>query len=229
MIHTAFGLSLDLAKFVTGAEIERRAIEATDSALEGLGRPLIVTSGVLFLAPGRVATEVDARPAGVSPRVAETLAASLALRGVHTSVVRLPVVHGRGDRTFPPSLIAVAREKGVSAYVGEGINRCPAVHQLDAARLYRCAFEKNLSGIRYHAIAEQGVMARKIAVVIGRGLSLPVVSIPPESAMEHFGLLSLLMGGDNPASSAHTRELLAWQPREVDLIEDISQPSYFAS
>ncbi len=229
VIHTAFELDLDLAKFVAAAGVERHALEAIGSAMEGSGRPLLVTSGVLFLAPGRVATEDDTRLPGASPRATETLAASFALRGVHTAVVRLPVVHGADDRNFLPPLIAIARAKGVSAYVGEGLNRCPAVHQRDAARLYRLALEKSAPATRYHAIAEEGVTARHIAEAIGRGLDVPVVSIPPAAAMDHFGLMAALMAADNPASSTRTRERLEWQPREVDLLTDIGHPSTWRS
>lgn len=223
VIHTAF--DVDAAKFAAGAEIERRALETIGRILEGSERPLLVTSGFAFLAPGRVATEADVR-AGGALRSAEDLAASFALRGVRASVVRLPMVHGVGDRNVVPPLVAIARAKGISAYVGDGATRWPAVHQRDAAHLYRLALEKSFSGERFHAIAEEGIAFRDIAEILGRRLGLPVASIPLEMASDHFGVYTLLAAVDTPATSTRTRELLGWQPREVGLLADLEQPGY---
>lgn len=230
VIHTAF--NLDFSKFAESCAVEQRALEALGAVLEGADRPLLVTSGFAGFAGlpllGRFVTEDDARPPTASPRAAEALAASLALRGVRASVVRLPMVHGRGDRNFIPMLVGIAREKGVSAYVGHGLHRWPAVHQLDAARVYRLALEKNVAGARYHAIAEEGVSFKEIAGAIGRRLNLPVVSKTSEEAKDHFGVFALLAGTDVTASSQQTRESLEWQPNQPGLLADLNQPSYFA-
>ena len=144
------------------------------------------------------------------------------------SVVRLPPsVHGDGDHGFVPHLIRIAREKGVSAYVGDGLNRWPAVHRLDAARLYRLVLEKGCAGARYHAVADEGVPFREIAEVIGRRLNIPVVSKSPEEAAEHFGWFAHFAGLDCPASSAQTQEQLGWRATRPALIADIDRPSYF--
>lgn len=227
VIHTAF--NHDFTKFVENCETERRAVEALGDALEGSNRRLIITSGVALLAPGRLSTEEDVRALDPAfPRASEHVAALLAARGIHACAVRLaPSVHGEGDHGFVPRLIAIAREKGVSAYVGEGLNRWPAVYRLDAARLYRLALEKGEAGARYHGVADEGVLFKDIAGVIGRRLNLPVVSKRPEAVGEHFGWFGMFAGMDVPASSQRTQALLGWRPTGPDLLSDLDQPGYF--
>lgn len=227
VIHAAF--IHDFSKFKENCEIERRAVEAIGSTLVGTTKPLIVTSGTA-LVTDRLATEHEPAPSPSSnPRVAsEEAAASLATRGVRVSVMRLPPsVHGEGDHGFVPLLIGIAREKGVAAYVGEGNNRWPAVHRLDAARLYRLAIETGSPQPRYHGNAEEGVPFRDIAAVIGRHLNIPVVSKSGEEATEYFGWFAHFAAIDNPTSSQQTRELLGWQPKQPGLISDLDQPGYF--
>jgi nucleoside-diphosphate-sugar epimerase len=225
VIHTAF--IHDFSKFKENCEIDRRAIETLGAALAG--RPLIVTSGLALLANGRLATEDD-RPVPVSdsyPRASEATAASLETRGVRVSVVRLPQVHDPEKQGLVTYAIAVAREKGVSAYIGDGMSRWAAVHVLDAARLYRLALEEGVAGARYHAVAEEGVPARDIAEAIGRRLRVPVVSKSPEEAAQHFGWLAAFAGLDLAASGAKTQARLGWRPTGPGLISDIDAVQYF--
>lgn len=228
VVHTAF--NHDFSRFQANCEVERRAIEAMAGALAGSSRPMIISSGVALLAPGRLSTEdLAADPNSPVPRVVtEVTADALAARGLHISVIRLaPTVHGDGDHGFVPMLINMAREKGVAVYVGDGNNRWPAVHRLDAARVFRLALEKNAIGGRYHAIAEEGVPFREIAKVIGRRLNIPVVSKTPEEAQSHFGWFAHFASIDAPASSRKTREMLGWEPRQVELIADLERGKYF--
>jgi nucleoside-diphosphate-sugar epimerase len=220
VIHTAF--IHDFSHYVPAAETDRRAIETLAAALAGSGRPFVITSGTLLLQRrGALATEED-ESTPTFPRKSEEAVASLAARGVRVSVVRLPPsVHGDGDHGFVPRLIGIARETGVSAYVGDGLNRWPAVHRLDAARLYRLALEKGSAGARYHGVAEEGVPARDIADVIGRRLNVPVVSKSREEAADNFGWIGFFFGMDGPASSAQTQERLGWHPAGPALIADI--------
>ncbi len=227
VIHTGF--IHDFARFKEVCETDRRAIEALGSALAGSDRPLIVTSGTALIAPGRLATEEDPVPANHAfPRVSEEAAASAAARGARVSVIRLsPSVHGDGDHGFVPTLIGIAREKGVSAYVGDGGNRWTAVHRLDAAPLYGLALEKATAGARFHGVAEEGVRFRDIAEIIGRRLNVPVAAKSPEEAAIHFGWFAAFAGIDCPASSTLTRERLGWRPVHPSLLADLEQGSYF--
>ena len=227
VIHTAF--VHDFSKFKENCEIDKRAIEALGSALEGSDRPLLVTSGLALLASGRAATEEDAPvPTSASyPRASEVTAMSLLARGVRASVIRLPQVHDRVKQGLVTYLINIARTKGVSAYVGDGLNRWAAVHVLDAARLYRLALEKGDAGASYHAVAEEGVPVREIAEAIGRGLKLPTVSVSAERAPEHFGALGLFAGLDLVASSALTQQRLDWRPTQTGLLDDLARARDF--
>ena len=223
----------DFSKMEDNVRVDRAAIETLGATLAGSDRPLVIASGTLFLAPGgQTATEQDAGnpsdDAVGGRRLNEQLLLSLAERGVRSASMRLtPTVHGEGDHGFVPILIGVAREKGVSGYVGDGSSRWPAVHRLDAARLCRLALEGAPGGSVLHAVAEEGVPTREIAEAIGRGLGLPVASIAPEAALEHFGFLGALFGVDSPASSTLTRERFGWHPEEPGLIEDLNAGHYF--
>ena len=230
VIHTAF--IHDFSKFQEVCEVDRRVIEALGAALAGCDRPLLITSGTGMAnsTPGRAATEEDApETARPIPRVAsEQAAASMAAKGVRVGVMRLPQVHNTVKQGLVTYAIELAREKGVSAYIGDGRNRWPAVHVLDAALLYRLALEKlekekQETGARYHAVAEEGVSMRDIAEVIGRGLKAPVISVSTEEAPAHFGWLAAFASRDLPASSALTQKRLAWNPTGPGLIADLEQ------
>ncbi|GHO99651.1 putative NAD-dependent epimerase/dehydratase [Reticulibacter mediterranei] len=232
VIHLAF--NHDFSDYQGAAQTDLRAVETIGAALEGSGKPFVITSGTLmltfFLPQGRLGTEKDVADAGsVAPRVAsENAAIALAKRGVRSSVVRLsPSVHSEGEHGFVPGLINIARAKGVSGYIGDGSNRWPAVHRLDAAHLFCLALEKAPAGSVLHGVADEGVPTRAIADVIGRHLDLPVVAISPENAGEHFGWLGTAISTDNPTSSALTRELLGWHPVQPGLLADLDHDYYF--
>ena len=235
VIHLAFKHeALRSGDFVGAAAADLAAIQAIAAALEGSDKPFVSTSGTLTLTragiTGRPGTEHDVIEAGAGPRVdAENTVVALAERGVRSSVVRLPpIVHSTLDHHgFAPTLISIARSKGVSGYVGDGSNRWPSVHTLDAARVYRLALEAVPAGSRLHAVADEGVPFRDIADVIGRHLNVPVTSIAADDAGEHFSFLGAFVGLDNPTSSAHTRELLDWQPTHPGLLDDLDQGHYF--
>jgi nucleoside-diphosphate-sugar epimerase len=230
VIHTAyihdFSERNDAAAY---ARIDDRAITAMGEALAGSGRPLVVAAGLPAPAPGQVTTEADAVPDNPAyPRVSERVALSFAGRGVRAAAQRMPpTVHGEGDHQFIPALIGIARAKGLSAYVGDGTNRWPAVHRLDAARLFRLALESAPAGTRLNAVAEQGVPFRDIAEVIGKHLNVPVASLDPEAAAGHFGLFGLFAAMDVPASGVLTEERFGWQPTHPGLIADLNEGHYF--
>ncbi len=211
VIHAAF--DHDFSKFTENAEVDRGAIEAMGGALEGSERPFVVTSG-LPLVPDRPATEEDMPPSGAggSPRVSEQTALSLVERGVRALVVRMSQVHDTDRQGFASYMLPIAREKGVSAYIGEGSNRWSAVHRLDTGSLYRLALENGVAGAVYHAVGEEGIVVRDVAAAIGRGLNKPVTSLSAEKAAAHFGWLARPVGMDARASSALTRARLGWQP-----------------
>lgn len=226
VIHTGF--IHDFSKFQENCDIDRRAIEAIGAALEGTQRPLVVSAGIGVA--GSIATEDDAPRTGPAPtpRVSEQTADALLARGLHTATVRLPQVHDRHRQGLVSYLIALAKEKGVSAYVGEGRNRWPAVHRLDVAPLYRLALERGAAGGKYHAVAEEGVPLRAIAEAIGRGLKMPVVSLSPQEAGAHFGWLAYFAGMDVPASSVLTQQRLGWRPAQAaGMIDDLDRATDF--
>jgi nucleoside-diphosphate-sugar epimerase len=209
----------------------------TAEALAGSDKPFVIASGTLGLAPGRVGTERDGHGSdsavaalGAGPRTrwaTAELVLSLASRDVRSSGVRLaPTNHGDGDNGFMATLVGIARDKGVSGYIGDGANRWPAVHRLDTAHLFHLTLENAPTGSTLHAVAEEGVPIRDIAEAIGRRLDVPVVSVAPEDAAEHFTWLAHLLAADSPASSAPTQELLGWQPTQPGLIDDLDQGHY---
>ncbi len=239
VIHLAFKHELAFSgDFQAAAEADRRAVETFGEALAGSDRPLLIASGILGVAPGRVVSEQDGHGShaaiaafGGGARARWETAEftlSLASRGVRSSIVRLPPTnHGDGDNGFIAALVGIAREQGVSGYIGDGANRWPAVHRLDSARLFRLALEQAPAGTTLHAIAEEGVPVREIAEVIGRHLDIPVVSVAARDAAEHFTWLGGFLGLDAPASSAWTRDLLGWESTHPGLITDLDQGHYF--
>ncbi len=239
VIHLAFKHDIAFSGgFQDAADADRRAIETFGEALAGSDRPFVIASGTLGLAPGRVATERDGHGpdsatahlgGGAQTRMANArMTLSLASRGVRSSVLRLPpTVHGAGDHGFMATLVGIARDRGVSGYLGDGANRWPAVHRLDAAHLFRLAVERAPAGSTLHAVADEGVPVRDIAGLIGRHLDLPVIAIPAEDVAEHFAWLGAFLGVDSPASSAFTRELMGWQPAHPGLVADLEMGHYF--
>lgn len=228
VIHTAF--NHDFSKFTENCELDRRAIEALGEALQGSDHPLLVTSGVAQPVPGRAATEADP-PLPVSstyPRASEATAMAVAANGVNVSVMRLPQVHDPVKQGLVTPAIQIYREKGVCAYVGDGLNCWPAVHVLDAAQVYRLALEKAEPGAKYHAVAEEGVRQRDIAQTIGRHLHLPVQTITPDEAGAFFGWLAPFAGFDMRASSKQTRRKLKWTPTQPGLLADLDKGQYAA-
>jgi nucleoside-diphosphate-sugar epimerase len=230
VIHLAFRHD----DFAAGAAADLAAVQAMGEALEGTGKPLVMTSGTLMipqLAPGRLGTEDVLPPADTTlPRVAtEAAAIALAQRGVRTSIVRLaPTVHGDGDQGFVPGLIRIARQSGAAGYVGDGSNRWPAVHRRDAARLYRLGLEHAPAGSVLHAVADEEIPFRDIAATIAQNLGLPTASVDPADVPARYGFLSWPISTDNPTSSALTRKLLGWQPEHPGLLEDLNEGHYFA-
>lgn len=219
VIHTAF--NHDFSRFAENAEQDRHAIEVLGSALQGTERPLLVTSGLLGLTPGASELEV---PSPASPRKSETAARALVERGVRCATVRLaPSVHGLGDHGFVPILVRLARETGVSAYLGDGVHCWSGVHRLDAARVYRLALEQGVTQSVYHAVADEAVPFKDIAQAIGRGLGLPVES----REREHFGWFAHMAGANMAVSSAYTRAVLGWMPSGPSLLDDLDQPGYY--
>jgi nucleoside-diphosphate-sugar epimerase len=231
VIHTAF--IHDFSDFARACETDQRAIETLGAVLAGSDRPLVVASGTPALVPGHLVTEEDtaalnAPGAARLPRRSEETALSFSARGVRASVVRLPrSVHGEGDHGFVPTLISIARAKGVSAYPGDGSNRWPAVHRLDAAHLFRLALESAPTGSRLHAVGDEGVPVREIAGGISRRLGVPVVSLSVEEAGSHFGFLGPIFSLDCPASSTLTQQRLGWHPVQPGLLADLDQEYYF--
>jgi nucleoside-diphosphate-sugar epimerase len=227
----------DFSDMSIGAAFDLKAIKAIGQTLAGSGKPFVITTGTLLLAlgdvglpPGAFGTEDDVSHSTVMPRVAsENTAIALADDGIRSAAIRLsPSVHGSGDHGFVPTLIGIAREKGVSGFVGDGANRWPGVHRLDAARLFRLVVEGAPAGSRWHGVGDEGVPFRDIAEVIGRHLEVPVRSIAPEDAADHFGFLGGLVPVDNPTSNALTRKRLGWEPVEPGLLADLDEGDYFA-
>jgi nucleoside-diphosphate-sugar epimerase len=228
VIHLAF--NHDFSRFAENGADDKRAIEAMGEALAGTGKPMVVTSGTALLSPGRVATEDD-EAAAFGPRISEAAAKAFVVRDVRAMAVRLPPsTHGDSARGFraglTTQLIAIAHDKGVSAYIGEGANRWSASHRLDAALVYRLVLEKGRAGRSYHPIAEEGVSLRHTAAALGERLGLPVKSLSAEAAGEHFGFLTMFITADVPASSALTRSELGWTATHPGLIEDLKTANY---
>jgi len=229
VIHLAFDHDFSSSR-EAAAQADTRAIEAMGDVYAGSNRPLVIASGLLAIAPGRVATEADAAPPGWGRGASEEAVRALAARGVRSAAVRLPpTVHGRGDYGFVSLLIDAARRHGHAAYVGDGANRWPAVHRLDAARLFRLALEHAVAGSILHAVGDAGIAVRYIAAAIGRRLGVGVVAKTPAEASGYFGFLAPLIALDAPASDAQTRELLRWHPTQPGLLADLDGDAYFAA
>jgi nucleoside-diphosphate-sugar epimerase len=231
VIHLAFVHEIkEISDFAASCAKDRLAIEALGGVLAGTGKPLVVTSGILLLKGGEVRTEEDApdmESFGAMRGASEQVTLELAKKGVKAMIIRLPpTVHGEGDKGFVPRLVSTAREKGVSAYIGNGLNRWTAVHRLDAATLYRLVIEKGVTGGVYHGVAEESIVAKDIAKAIGKGLNVPVVSKPVDEAVKEMGFLAYAFSSDGPASSAKTRAELGWKPEQPGLIVD-AEKSYF--
>jgi nucleoside-diphosphate-sugar epimerase len=226
-IHLAF--IHDFSKFEENGQIDKRAIEAMGDVLVGTNKPFIVTSGTGLVAPGVVITEDMRRDASAHvPRLSEQAGLAYASRGVRAMAMRLPQVHGgEGKAGLITYLLEGARQKGAAAYVGDGSARWAAAHRLDVVRLYRLALEKGAADGIYHAVGEEGVPMRQVIEVIGRVLSIPVISIKQEEAGGYYGPLAMFAGLDMPASSALTQQRLGWKPTQIGLIADIGQPNYF--
>jgi nucleoside-diphosphate-sugar epimerase len=236
VIHLAFkhDVAFETGDFAAAAAADRRAIEVMGDALAGSDRPLVIASGLLGVAPGRVATEEDGRDVDIDATGFEARHGNaewvlrLADRGVRSSVVRLsPSCHGDGDNGFVPQLISIARQRGLAGYLGDGSSRWPFVHRLDAATLFRLAAEKAPAGSVLHGAGEEGVAIRDLTQVMGRHLGVPVGPVAAEKAGEHFGFLAGFIGLDSPASSARTRALVDWEPANVGILEDLDQGHYF--
>ena len=223
VIHTAY--NHDFTQFAAAGETDRRAVEALGSALIGTGKPLVVTSAIGLLTPGRPTTEEDEgdpHSPGAVRIPSEKMALEFASQGVRSGIIRLPImVHDRTRQGFATRLAAIAKQKGVSAYIGDGLNRWPAVHRLDAADLFRLALEHGRPGSKYHAIAEDGIPLRTITEVIGRKLNVPVVVKSPDKAAEHFGFVAYFVGAECQASSAQTRHALGWNPTRHWVVADL--------
>ena len=231
VIHAGF--VHDFSRLPEVCEIDRLAIETITHVLAGSDRPIIVTSGTALVSPGQLATEdiIPVLDKKSWPRQSEQVADAAAAKGVRAAIVRLsPSVHGEGDlHGFIPIMISIARQKGVSAYIGEGLNRWNAVHRLDAAVLFRLALENAVAGKRFHAVGDEAIELKTIAAIIGQQLNLPVASISPEAAAEHFGWFAIMAGLDCPASGKITQESLSWHPSQAGLLSDLEQDIYFKS
>lgn len=228
VIH--LGFVNDFSDFPRSCAKDRAAIDALGSAIEGTGKPLVVTSGILLLAAGEMRTEDDKPDSEGFAAVrgkSEEVTLALVEKGVRAMVVRLPpTVHGEGDKGFVPMIIGATREKGVSSYIGEGLNRWTAVHRLDAARLYRLALEKGVAGGVYHAVADESVPTKEISEAIGSRLNVPIASKSLEEAAGELGFVVYAYSRDSPASSAKTRDQLGWKPEQPGLIADVEK-TYF--
>lgn len=226
VIHLAF--IHDFSQYEAANAADRDAVAAFGEVLANSDRPLVITSGTATTAVGRPSTEDDPPPPGLPRSEATNLTLALADRGVRSAVVRLPpTVHGTGDKGFVAQLVGIARDKGVSAYIGDGANRWPAVHRDDAAQLYRLVVEHAPAGSVWNAVGDEGVPTRAIAEVIGAHLDVPVESIAAEDASAHFGFVGFIFGLDMPASSALTRGRLGWEPTRPGLLEDLAAGHYF--